>query len=130
VAVEVSDIETALGRSLTVAEQAQATLWIADALLLIGARLGDTAELDQDVLDYVVREAVVARFRNPDGYQSETIDDYTYRHGTETRRVTILDEWWDLLSPSVATAAFTITPYGEPGYSTEPDYWVTPTEQA
>jgi hypothetical protein len=130
VAVTVSDIETALGRTLTATEQAQATLWIADALLLIGARLGDVAELDQDVLDYVVREAVVARFRNPDGYQSESIDDYTYRHGTETRRITILPEWWDLLTPAGASAAFTITPYGEPGYTVEPDYWVTPTEQA
>jgi hypothetical protein len=130
VAVAVSDIETALGRTLTVTEQAQADQWIADALLLIGARLGDTAELDQPSLDYVVREAVVARFRNPDGFQSESIDDYTYRHGAETRRVTILAEWWDLLTPSGASAAFTISPYGVPGYSAEPDLWVTPTEQA
>lgn len=108
--VQIADIETALSRSLSVAEQAQANQWIADALLLIGARLGDVALLDQPRLDYVVREAVVARFRNPEGFQSESIDDYTYRHGSETRRVTILAEWWDLLSPSRISAAFSTRP--------------------
>lgn len=127
--VQVSDIETALGRTLTAPEQAQATQWIADALMLIEVRLGDTAGLNQTALDYVVREAVVARFRNPEGFQSESIDDYTYRHGTETRRVTILPEWWDLLSPSRVSGAFSTRPTFEPG-DTEPDAWVTTTEQA
>lgn len=108
--VLVPDIETALGRTLIDTEQAQAAQWIADALMLIGARLGDVTELDQTSLDYVVREAVVARFRNPEGYQSESIDDYTYRHGNETRRVTILPEWWDLLSPATQAGAFSTRP--------------------
>lgn len=108
--VAVSDIETALGRTLSTSEQAQANQWIGDALLVIGARLGDTALLDQPTLDYVVREAVVARFRNPDGYQSETIDDYTYRLPNETRRITILPEWWDLLSPASESGAFSTRP--------------------
>ena len=112
--VQVSDIETALGRTLTAQEQAQATQWIADALMLIGVRLGDTDLLDQQALDYVVREAVVARFRNPEGYQSESIDDYTYRHGSETRRVTILAEWWELLSPARSAAAFSTRPTFDP----------------
>ena len=94
-----ADIETALGRTLTDTERSQADQWISDALMLIEERLGDPALLKQAALDYVVREAVVARFRNPDGYASESIDDYTYRHGAETRRVTILDEWWGLLAP-------------------------------
>ena len=127
--VQVSDIETALGRTLTGPEQAQATQWIADALMLIEVRLGDTADLNQSALDYVVREAVVARFRNPEGFQSESIDDYTYRHGSETRRVTILPEWWDLLSPARFSGAFSTRPTFEPG-GTEPDAWVTTTEQA
>lgn len=103
--VEVPDIETALGRTLTDVESAQATQWVGDALMLVAARLGDPTLLNQTVLDYVVREAVVARFRNPDGYQSETIDDYTYRHGAETRRVTILPEWWALLGGSSAVGS-------------------------
>lgn len=122
--VQVSDIETALGRTLTVAEQAQASQWIADALLLIEARLGDTTLLDQARLDYVVREAVVARFRNPEGYQSESIDDYTYRHGNETRRVTILPEWWDLLSPATQSGAFSTRPGFEPDATTDTG-WAT-----
>lgn len=112
--VAVSDIETALGRTLTATESQQATQWIADALLLIEIRLGDPAELNQGALDYVVREAVVARFRNPEGYQSESIDDYTYRHAAETRRVTILSEWWDLLSPAAQADAFSTRPGFEP----------------
>lgn len=112
--VMITDIETALGRTLSTDEAAQATQWIADALLLVKVRLGDPAELDQDALDYVVREAVVARFRNPEGYQSESIDDYTYRHGTETRRITILPEWWELLSPATQSGAFSTRPGFEP----------------
>jgi myo-inositol catabolism protein IolC len=114
VAVTITDIETALGRTLTATEQAQATQWIADALMLIEARLGDPALLDQTALDYVVREAVVSRFRNPEGYQSESIDDYTYRHPNETRRVTILPEWWELLAPLNQSGAFSTRPYFEP----------------
>lgn len=108
--VQISDIETALGRTLTSTEQGQALQWIADSLLVIGGRLGDTTLLDQDVLDYVVREAVVARFRNPEGYQSETIDDYTYRLPNETRRITILPEWWEMLSPTRAGDVFSVRP--------------------
>lgn len=111
--VSTDDIETALGRALTSTESDQADQWIGDALLLIEVRLGDPAELNQAAVDYVVREAVTARFRNPEGYQSETIDDYTYRHGNETRRVTILDEWWDLLSPAVASGVFSARPQFE-----------------
>lgn len=121
--VQVSDIETALGRTLTADEQGQANQWIADALMLIEVRLGDTSLLNQPALDYVVREAVVARFRNPDGYQSESIDDYTYRHGTETRRVTILPEWWELLSPTTLSGAFSTRPTFEPDTPTDDLDW-------
>lgn len=117
------DIETALGRTLTQSEAGQADQWIADARLLIEVRLGDLAALNQTALDYVVREAVVARFRNPEGFQSESIDDYTYRHGAETRRVTILDEWWRLLSPSGGGGAFTIRPYSDSVGLAYPDWW-------
>lgn len=108
--VVAADIETALGRTLTDVEEAQATQWIADALVLVEARLGDPALLNQSRLDFVVREAVVARFRNPDGYASETIDDYTYRLPSETRRITILPEWWDLLSPRRRGRAYSVMP--------------------
>ena len=111
-AVTYEDVAISLGRSITAgsAEELQITQWIGDALLLIEHRLGDPAELDQDVLDYVVREAVTARARNPEGMQSETIDDYTYRLPAETRRVTILDEWWNMLDPDAGSGAFSVRP--------------------
>lgn len=124
--VAASDIETALGRPLSNAEHQQATQWIGDAELLIEVRLGDLTLLNRSALDYVVREAVVARFRNPEGYQSESIDDYTYRHGTETRRVTILPEWWELLSPTRESGAFSTRPSFEADPA--PDVWSTTTE--
>ena len=114
------DIAVALGRTtpdFESTEYAQWEMWTGDALMLISARLGDLDELDQDKLDYVVREAVVSHIRKPDdATQVEiAVDDArssrTYR--TSKGRVTIIDDWWDLLSPSDSTAgAFSITPSG------------------
>ncbi len=106
------DIETALGRTLSTEEQTQAIQWIADALMLIEARLGDPTLLNQDRLDFVVREAVVERMKNPTDVdeESESIDDYSRswkRSGT--KRVTIWPEWWDLLAPR-RRRAFSVMP--------------------
>jgi hypothetical protein len=109
--VTYQDVATSLGRTLSATEQAQVTQWIGDAELLISARLGDLTKLNQDRLKYVVREAVVQHALNPEGFQSETIDDYTYRRGTAAGRVAILDEWWELLNPTGESGAFTINPY-------------------
>ena len=87
-------------------------MWIDDARLLIEARLGDLDELNQSRLDYVVREAVLSHIRHPDDATqvSETLGDAsvskTYRSGKG--RVTILDEWWDLLAPAAQGGAFTL----------------------
>ena len=114
-AVTVSDIAKALGRTapdITDPEFDQWEMWIADALLLIGARL-TVADLDPAKLDYVVREAVVAQVRRPDDATSVEIaidDGREARRYTSSRgRVFIRDEWWDLLSPSVGSSgAFAI----------------------
>ena len=82
--------------------------------MLIEARLGDLTLLSQPALDYVVREAVVARFRNPDAREYEAIDDYRYGMPKETQRVTILPEWWNLLDPDAGSGAFSARPYFEP----------------
>ena len=83
---------------------AQWSMWIDDANMLINARkvsLAVTADLDPTVLDFVVREAVVAQAQRPDDATqvSVSVDDgsvsRTYRSGRG--RVTILDEWWTLL---------------------------------
>lgn len=121
-------IAVSLGRPISgELEQAQVTQWIADAETLIRLRLGDLAELDQDALKYVLREAVISKIRNPDGVQSEQIDDYTYRRFESggAGQVFITAEWWDLLTPDQARdGAFTITPHSAPGYRLNPlDGW-------
>lgn len=101
-----------LGRTLTNVETTQAEQRVKGALVVIRGRLGQAlVGVQDDALVYVLSEILLARSRNPEGYQSESIDDYTYRHGSETRRVTILDEWWDLLRPRAKRArAYSVMP--------------------
>lgn len=114
------DIATSLGRTPPDSdspEYAQWEMWINDALMLISARLGDLSELDQERLVYVVREAVVAHIRKPDDATQVEIavdDSRASRTYSSSRgRVTIIDEWWNLLKPSEATvSAFSIRPSG------------------
>lgn len=123
-AVTASDIATSLGRPLTTAEQAQATQWIADAYMLIEVKFGDTyADLDPNLVDYVVRESVAGRFRsganNGASSISVAVDD-----GTVTRRWEnsggdradswLLEGWVDLLAPARDSAAFSTRPGFEP----------------
>lgn len=96
----VTDVENSLGRSLSDPEKQRVGWWLTGAELQIKARLGDLTALDQDAVKYVEAEAAAARLSNPDGYQSETVDDYTYRFGSETRSVVIRDEWWAMLAPT------------------------------
>jgi hypothetical protein len=123
VAVNPDVVAVALGRTAPESpEFEQWDMWISDALMLIGARLvgegdGQVAsldDLDQTQLDYVVREAVVAQVRRPDDATEidVRVDDggvsRKYRSGAG--RVTIRDEWWDLLSPTDSTSgAFSIS---------------------
>jgi hypothetical protein len=120
VSVIPDDIAVALGRTAPedgTVEWNQWRLWISDAMLLIGAKLGDPMNLDQAKLNYVVREAVVAHIRRPDDATqiSVSVDDgstsRTYR--SAKGRIVILDEWWALLSPSkTSTRAFSLRPSG------------------
>lgn len=124
-AVTTDDVATTLGVSAPSATQsAQWGLWITDADLLIHSwadRNGYTyADLDPDVVDYVVREAVAARAKHPDAStQVEvSVDDgrVSRRYESGTGQITILNEWWDLLRPAASSGggAFSITPYFEP----------------
>ncbi len=92
-------------------------MWIDDALMLIEARLGDPDALDQRKLAYVVREAVVAQVLRPDDAMTVdvAVDDgrvsRTYK--SSAGRVTIRDEWWDLLAPNGRSrGAFSVIPSG------------------
>lgn len=105
----VKDVATSLGRPITDSdEMAQVEQWLEDAELLISLRFPELSVLNQNVLRYVEREAVVARLRNPDGYQYEAIDDYRYGMAAESRRLTITDEWWQMLNPTMRGSFYTV----------------------
>lgn len=123
-AVTPENIATALGRPSPALEsetRAQWVMWIDDALMLIGARL-DIADLDPAKVDYVVREAVKAMVLRPDDATTVevAVDDarVSRRYESGTGRVTILDSWWDLLSPSSSQSGAFST---RPGF--QPDCW-------
>lgn len=118
-----TDVATALGRPISGAEVEQVNYWLDGAEMLISARLGDLAALDQTALAYVETEAVVAKVMNPspDPGGSEQIDDYVRRWGsTPFRGIEILDAWWELLSPSTGSSAFSVRPSFEAD-TTPPD---------
>lgn len=135
-AVTPADIAVALGRtdSPSGTEAAQWDMWISDARLLIEARLGDLDALDQAKLDYVVREAVVAQVRRPDDATQVTVSvndastSKTYQRGAG--RVTILDAWWELLSPTKPRGrAFEVDTMPSSAGALGRDYWwATPTD--
>lgn len=109
------DIATALGRESPEPGSAEANqwkMWIDDALLLIEARLGIPADLNQANLNYVVREAVTAQVRRPDDATSVevAVDDgrVAKRYSSSRGRVFIRDEWWALLDPKGDGRAFTL----------------------
>lgn len=120
------DVAVALGRPIsTQAEQSQVEYWLNGLEIIIGARLGVLADLDQDVLRYVETEAAVARInRNAAAGTSSitvAIDD-----GSVTRRFEgpsasdMTDEWWHLLDPDTGSSVFSARPYFVPD---SPDGW-------
>jgi hypothetical protein len=118
-AVTPNDIAVELGRPTpTSVESAQWGSWIEQARYLIGKRLGDINILDPADVDYVVLQAVAAHVRRPDDSTQVdiAIDDgrMSKRYESGAGRVTILDEWWDLLTPDGTgyAGAFTIAPAG------------------
>lgn len=116
----VDDVAVALGRPISEAAQvAQVGWWLEGVELLIRARLGDPAELDQDVLKYVEVEAVVAKVQRAGTRESSitvAVDDgsVTRRYESGVSAGDITDEWWNLLDPSIASGAFSIRPSFEP----------------
>lgn len=118
--VNVSDVATTLLRSpasVTDVEDAAWSMWIEDARRQIARRLGDLSELDQDDLDYVTREAVALKAKRPDEAVKVdiSVDDASSSRTYEraTGQITILDEWWALLSPAEDSGA---------GFSTRPGF--------
>lgn len=103
--IDYTDVATAIGRPISDEnEQAQVTQWIADVELLISARLGALADLDQDLLAYVEREAVIARMRHRD---EDSSDGASVDTGSENYFLRVLAPWWALLSPETRAGAMT-----------------------
>lgn len=118
--VSPAQIATTLGRPTpTGLTSAQWSMWINDARQIIGNRLGNLDDLNQDTLDYVVREAVAEKIRNTrtEDTTSETVtvDDATVTKRWEDNaptQIEILDEWWDLFNTGQPkSGAFNIRPY-------------------
>lgn len=120
--VSPANIATTLGRPApTGTTSAQWAMWINDARRIIANRLGDLDQLDQDTLDYVVREAVADRVRNTriDGATSETVstDDSSLTKRWEDGKpsqIVITDDMWDLFNTALHESdAFNIRPYSK-----------------
>lgn len=119
-----NQIATTLGRPLTPAETAQATLWLGQARAIIKARLGDLDSLDQDVLATVLVEAVANRLKQPDALSSTSkqvsVDDAsvqtTASYSRSTGAIDILPWMWDLLTPDTDIhGAFSVMPFFDTG---------------
>lgn len=115
--ITANDVRIEVGRALTDAELAQATLWIESTRTIIshgrdGRSQIDLTALDQATLDMVVREAVADRIKHPDAAKqvSISVDDaqVSRTYEASSGRIAILDEWWDMLFPKQSTGAFTI----------------------
>ena len=123
------DVAVALGRPITSeTEQAQVEWWLSGIELIIGYRLGDIAELDQDLLKFVEVEAVVGKVRRADSRvtsRTVSIDDgsVTDRFETSASVADIADEWWQLLNPDVASAAYST----RPGFDADDVQWAVST---
>ena len=111
------DVAVSLGRSAPhsgSAEDQQWNMWVADALRFIQRRATTLAvadeDVDQDDLDYVIREAVVAQVRKPDDWTQGAEDPAGPKwYRTGAGRVLILDEWWTLLGlTSTSGRAFNV----------------------
>ncbi len=115
-------VEAELGRTLTDTEQVQADQRVKNALIVIRIRLGaDLTALDDDALVLVLGEILLGRIEassTPSGVveDSESVDDYTYRRkfSQTTSRVTLLPEWWDMLTPPPVVPGVYSIPLGGP----------------
>jgi len=130
----VADVSTRLGRPITdPGEVAQVQAWLDDVEAIILGRLPDLG-VDIDLgtptvatLVMVESNVVIRKIRNPEGYTSETIDDYTYRYNEQVRRgdLFLTDEEWALLRPAVSGGAFSTSPGFVPDWGVCPPYpWV------
>jgi hypothetical protein len=134
----VPDVEVRYGRTLTVPESAQVTVWIDDLEAEILERIPTLEALilagrpTVPTIIRVVANAIIRKLDNPKGLKSRTvaIDDYStteqpWIEGTPGGGPELSDDEWSKLLPGTSGDAYTITPYGAADY--QPDPWVTTT---
>lgn len=88
------------------------------------ARL-EAETLSSAVVTRVLASMVLRVLRNPDGKRIEAIDDYQYTRDDAVSSGVLYataEELALLAEPGNTGAAFTISPFGEPGYSTVDDF--------
>jgi hypothetical protein len=124
----IDDVSTRLGRPISSTEEvAQVGAWLSDVEALILTRIPTLEALvlagapTPDLIVMVEANAVIRKILNPEGKVAENVDDYQYRFNENVARgdLFLTDAEWALLTPAAASNAFTIRPYGEPGYRTD-----------
>lgn len=117
----VNDVAEELGRpvsSLSAEEMLQFSRWLRRAEATLKVRVPDldarvlAGTLEADTVAGIESAAVARKALNPEGKQSETIDDYTYRRTDDAASADILitDAEWLLVVPRVSRGAFSIRP--------------------
>lgn len=114
---------TLSGAETTVAETllAAASRLIRHQFRTIDARVTD-GDIDGELVGDVAVAMVIRRMQNPDGLQSEQIQDSVTRWDSETRRLALTADEIDLLTPSPSSPsgrAF-VVPYGQPASACPP----------
>lgn len=124
--VNTTDIE-ARWRPLTSSEATVAQSLLDDAWAIVTARVPDLEtrliavppEVDSGLVVSVVAAMVLRVLKNPAGILSQSIDDFSYTRDRAISSGALYlsdDELALLLDPDLQSAAFTIVPYGVPGY--------------
>lgn len=83
--------------------------------------------LDPALVVQVLVAMVLRVLKNPEAKRQESIDDYSYLrdNAVSSGMLYLSDDELDLLAGLGATSnAFTIHPYGKPGYATVPPEWL------
>ena len=130
---QVTDIE-ARWRALSPDESSVATALLADAWAIALVRVPTlqsrltAGTLSSELVVAVICAMVLRVMRNPDGKVQEAIDDYSYTRSTSVASGGLYlgtDELGLLAAGGDSTDAYTITPYGAPGYATNVplNYW-------
>lgn len=119
-------------RPLTDAEDSVAGVLLDDAAAILLSKIPSIPErveagtLDRVLVERVQAAMVIRVLSNPDGKRQETIDDYSWTrdNAVSTGLLYLAEDELALLAPVTQQgSAFTITPFGEPGYSSLPLNW-------